>query len=400
MAQTHIAIFPLPVRAHVFPVLGMCRELVRRGFRVTMVVDELHAPLVKQTGAEPVVLQLPKYDQQAAGGFQLPQTAEQWWTAIAKVFSPGLIATAAATISQVESFYDEHRPDLVLYDRGAYAGRVIAHRHTVPTGQVNVHFALQEDGVHWDQGVCRNPAPMMEFGQMLDGFLARYGIARTGNLWRFEDLNIHCVPRAFQYHAGRFDDRFCFVGPCLDRPFERRWRNPGDGKPIILVADTTSSPDMSYARKMVEALSDPNYHVILSVDSHVPDSALGNIPSHFEINREASHLEIFPYADLLVAQGGMGSTLEAIYHGVPVLALPLYPGHEEVAYRVAELGLGVKLPRQTVTVETLRETVRTMIDDKILQHRVVEMQGIFKGAGGAPRAADRIERFLGRRQAA
>jgi MGT family glycosyltransferase len=149
-----------------------------------------------------------------------------------------------------------------------------------------------------------------------------------------------------------------------------------------------------YFNVFVDALGAFEARVILSIGKEINRSMLKQLPSNFEINQDASHLEILPHAALSICQGGMGSTLEALYHGVPVIALPLTRFHEEVTYRMAELGLGYSLPRLKATPAVIRECVHRVLSDRALLGRVRQMQQLFRAVDGARRAADCVEEFL------
>ena len=147
----------------------------------------------------------------------------------------------------------------------------------------------------------------------------------------------------------------------------------------------------NYFDLFVDGLADLPYHFILSIAEESFDRPL---PANFELNRRASHLEILPRAALAVCHGGMTSTLEALYHGVPVLMFPQSERCDEVAYRAEELGLGVRLPNIEASVELVRKTVMDMIKNDSLRARVEDSRRAFRSSGGSALAADRIEDFL------
>jgi MGT family glycosyltransferase len=157
------------------------------------------------------------------------------------------------------------------------------------------------------------------------------------------------------------------------------------------------SNDPGYFNMIVEALSGSEYHVILSVGEHFPVGTLGTLPKNFEINRYASHLEILPHTDLHLYSGGPNGTLEGLYFGVPLIAIPSYDRNHIIADHLAEQGIVLNLPLQTLTTKSIRENIEAaLLDDKLLC-RARKMQQVIRTSGGSAMAVDEIERFLAER---
>jgi MGT family glycosyltransferase len=399
MKRRHIALFADLGNGHVYPALGMCMELVKRGYRVTWATDEHYVSLVRQAGAEALL-----YEPARLEGMQeqeidkaleiLSPHDPKWWMMFASVIYPWFLVLSMVMLPQIENFYKNDIPDLIIYDRNTFAARILAKRLGCPAILTYPHFAYYKKFLYRDNGVCVNPEPILAFSSLLDSFFRAHGIQETDNLWHTEKLNIYFLPKEFQFHSDSFDDRSCFVGACLDRPLQPTWKNVSNGRPIILISDASYRGEIQYFKLFMEALGDSKYHVILSIGKHISDESLGTLPHNFEINKFASHLEILPHAVLSICQGGMNSVLEAIYHGVPLICLPPTSGHLEVAYRVTELGLGLHLTRRELSADLIRTSVDRVLGDAKLLNRVKHMQELFIKSDGAKLAVDCIERFL------
>src|SRR5262249_55222220 len=116
MRDRHIAFFSFPQHAHLNPTLPIVSVLVRRGYRVTYVASENYAPRIAELGAE--VVPCEAFDLAAAFGEGVndKDIAEQ-----------PICRLAIRTLSQVLRFYETNRPDLIIYDHVAFAGRILAH---------------------------------------------------------------------------------------------------------------------------------------------------------------------------------------------------------------------------------------------------------------------------------
>jgi MGT family glycosyltransferase len=88
--------------------------------------------------------------------------------------------------------------------------------------------------------------------------------------------------------------------------------------------------------------------------------------------------------------------MESFAHGVPVVVIPQMAEQPLNAQRVAELGLGLALEKQTVTVEQLRQSVARVADEPEFRARARGMQQDVRESGGYRRAAEAILEFRAR----
>src|SRR5690606_6188454 len=163
------------------------------------------------------------------------------------------------------------------------------------------------------------------------------------------------IPRFFQFAEETFDDTYHFVGPCSDPPAPASdWRRPASAEKVILVTLGTTYRTEAMFRICVEALNDPSWHVVIA--GAKPGMVPSPLPANVEVHTYLPLGAVLEHADLMVAHGGMGTTLEALEHEVPSIVLPQMAEQEANSDRLAELGLGVKLEPGEVTPALLRET--------------------------------------------
>lgn len=395
MGSQHIAIFTHMAAGHVYPVLGLCSELVSRGYRVTYPANERFSTNIRKTGATaPKFTPLEERNSELTIDDSSPEYSS-YWHAFTHVFAPMWLASAAAAVVELEGFYASNPPDLILYDEYFFAGRILARRYGCLAAQLRSHFAHRDSLMRID-GVCTTPEPMLAFSTAVDSFMSTYGFEQTGHLSHFEQLNMTFVPKEFQYDSDSFDGRFRFVGATHNRlPRMGMWKNRTEkGKLLLLISENTASDDDVFLRVCIEAFADSQYHVVFSKGLNSPEALSTPLPSNFEINRTAFNCEILPFANVMLCQAGMGTTLESLYHGVPVVAVPSSPFNAEVAYRVAELGMGAHVPARGMTPKALRETVDLVSSDAALLRRVKQMKTHLEKSPGAKTAADWIEEYL------
>ncbi|XP_045567476.1 2-hydroxyacylsphingosine 1-beta-galactosyltransferase-like, partial [Salmo salar] len=130
-----------------------------------------------------------------------------------------------------------------------------------------------------------------------------------------------------------------------------------------------------------------NLFVCLSLSgcrfSGVPPSNLGN---------NTKLVDWMPQNDLLghartvafLSHGGLNSIYEAMYHGVPVVGLPLFGDHYDTMTRVEAKGMGIMVHWKSVTEEELYQALDTVINNNRYRQRAQVLSSIHKDQPGHP----------------
>lgn len=64
-----------------------------------------------------------------------------------------------------------------------------------------------------------------------------------------------------------------------------------------------------------------------------------------------------------LSHGGLNSIFETMYHGVPVVGIPLFGDHYDTMTRVQAKGMGILLNWKTITEGELYEALVKVIND-------------------------------------
>jgi MGT family glycosyltransferase len=104
--------------------------------------------------------------------------------------------------------------------------------------------------------------------------------------------------------------------------------------------------------------------------------------------------EVLARAALFITHGGMNSANEALHAGVPMLVVPQGADQPLVAARVVELGAGLSIRTEDVSVETVRALARRLLDEPRFRAVADTLRVAQRQAGGYRRAADELERYL------
>jgi MGT family glycosyltransferase len=142
-----------------------------------------------------------------------------------------------------------------------------------------------------------------------------------------------------------------------------------------------------------ETFGDSSYQVVISAGAHGDPGLLGARPANVLVANCVPQLEILARASCFITHAGMNSTTEALYYGVPMIALPQMAEQAMTARRIAELGLGLLLEPATVTAATLRASVADVLADAAIRAQVAAVRTRTHAAGGYQRAADALIAF-------
>ncbi|WP_406737544.1 OleI family self-immunity macrolide glycosyltransferase [Streptomyces sp. NBC_00853] len=391
--MSHIALFNIPGHGHVNPTLAIVAELVRRGHRVSYVITEEFAPQVEAAGATAVV-----YDS------TLPPThrSQDWPNDDIVAMSSLFLEEAVTVLPAQEKAFEDDGPDLVLYDFTAHTARMLAQRWGVPAIRLSPTHVPSEGYVeHREvmQELMAENRAWVHYRRRFRDFLDRGGVTMSVN--DYTDEPERCVvtlPRQFQFRGETVDDRYVFVGPCItERPLQGSWRAPDDGRPVLLISLGSVLSDTAFYQQCFEAFGGLDWHVVMVVGGQTDPADLGTPPPNFEVHRRVPQLDVLARADAFVTHAGMGSVMEAVHHGVPMVAVPKSADQPMNAQSIARLGLGSFLPPEDVDADALRAAVLALAADRELPGRMARMQEQVRAAGGPATVADMVEQRLASR---
>lgn len=91
-----------------------------------------------------------------------------------------------------------------------------------------------------------------------------------------------------------------------------------------------------------------------------------------------------PKIRAFVTHGGLLSMFETVYHGVPIVTLPVFCDHDSNAAKAEADGYAVKLDLSTLTAETLLRAVRKVIHDPKYREEVRRRQFLLRDQKETP----------------
>lgn len=374
MRYSHIAFIAFPSAVNSNPTIPIVATLARRGHRVTYPTTDTISRRLTATRAE--ILLCPPV---------VPSTRDF------------ICIHSKKIIEQLSVVFAASRPDVIVYDLASLAGPVLASRFDVPAVMTSVYFPFDEARLN---DHFKRPGfgdDVLQLNGKADKFLKRHGLHSRNYLLRREDLNIYLFPSEFS--PSRVGDESClYAGRCAGEQtsFGTWIKNVKEGRPIVLVATSTTYIQASdYFRMCIDALADQGWHVILSMSDDADPASLDPLPAHFEVVQRTSHTAILPYANLLVFLGGIITSAEAAYHGVPLLITSC--GNEELedlGDNLESLGLGIHLRNHEMNTQTLRRCAQEVMGSSTVQSNVSLLKRSVRRQPGAEETANRIEEYI------
>lgn len=391
--MSHLAFLPYPAYGHVVPALPVVAELVARGHRVTCFSTEEFADRVRATGAE-----LRLYDPPLSSD-PPPDVIDADECAKAPL---KLLASSTAVLPAIEAAFADGPPDAIAYDTTLWlTGRLLAARWGRPSVQLsptfisNEHFNLSERHEEFAGRVDRGHPAIVEFGRRLTALVSELPADRQGGLFDgHSEFTIAFVPREFQFAGDTFGDHHVFVGPTTT-PDADGWQPPADGRPVLLVSlGTTVNNQPGFFRSCVDAFASLPWHTVIALGKRVAPAELGPLPANVEALPWVPLPAVLAHASVFLCQAGMGSILESLGAGVPMVVVPHHPEQHVNAARLTSLGLAEVVGRSTASAEVLRRAAVRVLGDDAMRSRVEAMKAHVRAGGGAVRAADAIESRL------
>lgn len=310
------------------------------------------------------------------------------------------------------------RFDLLLVDPNDMCGFVLAHL-------LRVQYAVFSTGL-WYPAEVGAPAPLAyvpEFNSLLtdrmgllqrvknagvhlvsrlgvsllvlpkyDRLLRKHGLRPATSmheLVRGPSLWMLCTDVALEFPRPSLPN-VVYVGGILTRPASplpqdlQSWVSSAGAHGFVLVSFGAGVKYLSedIAGKLAGALARLPQKVIWRFSGPKPKN-LGN---------NTKLMDWLPQNDLLghsrikafLSHGGLNSIFEAMYHGVPVVGVPLFGDHYDTMTRVQAKGMGILLEWKTVTEGELHEALVRVINEPSYRQRARKLSEIHRDQPGHP----------------
>lgn len=416
--MAHVLVTTTPFGGHQPPLVGLAAELVRRGHRVTYSTGAKYRESAERAGAT----WLPWRAAQDCDDSDLAATFPEMDTGdgMAAMFSSFellFFGTGPGQLIDLCRLHDEDPVDVVIGETTCVGAPFLHEARGVPW----VGFSLSWLGMRSRHlpppGVPIRPG-RSRLGRARDA-LARAAVdvtlaRRMRSLLNAARLRAGLPPTAALGMDSLFSSQLqlCQGVPGLEYPrldAPARLHFVGDAatdtrvaarepewlarldptRPIVHVTPGTLDGSGDIVGPAVEALAGTPAQVVVGGDpARVPAApnviAPGWVP----------HDLLLPRTAVVVTNGGYGGVVAALSRGVPLVVAPGGQDKPEVARRVAWSGAGIDLRSRRPSPSKLRDAVERCLGDSPLRRAAHRLADEFAAAGGAPRAADLVERLV------
>lgn len=383
--------FNISAHGHINPTLPIVTELSRRGHKVYYFIGESFAKAVQKAGGIPVVL---------SGSSRAQNTTPPGDKEIALL--PFLMARESPrTVPEIVERLKSINPDCIISNTMLLAPRLAARILQLPMISFRPFHSPRRQQKIIDTFTDPDFKLLAQTAdQALAAVTTSYRLPETTLQEVFSEvpgLTLVFLPKTFQVDATQFDERFLFVGPSFTEPAPVQWPvAQSDYSPVTRIyisLGTLRNNDPDFYRMCFAAFSAPHWSVVMSVGDQIDLHTLEPIPGNFVVKASVPQTALLPHADVFVTHGGLNSTMESLYYGVPLVVLPSIKEQQTTAERVRDLQLGLILDRTHLTAEALHEAVMTILQNESIRNSVHQIKDTIRSAGGYFRAADAIVAF-------
>jgi UDP:flavonoid glycosyltransferase YjiC (YdhE family) len=284
----------------------------------------------------------------------------------------------------------EWRPDLAVIDCMLPAAAAAAEAAGTPAASL----------VHFLYGPARRV--MLDRGETWTTDLASLNATRRAlslaplgggpAAWEACDLVLVTAPRWLDIDAG-FPANVVHAGPLGMRTAASR-RPLRPPRVLLTFSTTVMEGQVAAIRNACAAIAGTGCQAVLTLGPAITSETV-DLPPEIEVLRWADHDQLLRTCAAVVTHAGLGTTLRALTHGVPLLMLPLGRDQHLNAARVTELGAGIRLPADAAP-EQIRAALTSLLDDPAFAESAARLAKRIAHDHPDRRATDALEQAIAR----
>lgn len=385
--MSKIVFFCIPAHGHTNPTLGVVRELVNRGHQVWYYSFQQFREKIEAAGATFV-----SCDNDGVTG-EIEQKDVANSNNDLAFFTKIMVDLTLALDEMVCRDMEKLKPDCIVADSMAIWGKAVALKFEIPFVSSTTTFAFNSSSAKIMKQSFREmlsmifsmPKVQKEIKRLQDYGYPIHNVMDILQNSDDTDTVVYTSPE-FQPCADSFSAHYAFVGPSV-RPAVSQITKERE-KLVYISMGTVNNDLLQFYKNCVQALAHTSYQVIMSVGDLVETESLGKLPENISVFHHVDQIAVLNQADVFLSHCGMNSVNESLYYQVPLVMYPQTTEQGGVAARVAQLGAGIRLMKNTPS--RILEAVEEVLKVPSYRENAMKISEGFKKCGGAKTAADKI----------
>lgn len=211
---------------------------------------------------------------------------------------------------------------------------------------------------------------------------------------RTQLAHISQQPEAFDFPIANLPTQFHYAGP---------FRQPEARSPSFPYARLTGQPLIYASLGTVQNTKRDLFYSIAAacenLDAQLVIAGLhpvqaSHLPGNPLVVEYAPQCELLANACLTITHGGLNTVLDALSHGVPLVAIPITFEQPGTGARIQWTGTGEVISLDQVSADRLRTVIQQVLSNPTYRQNAQRMQQTIQRSQGVMRAADLIEQVL------
>ncbi|HBY76474.1 MAG TPA: glycosyl transferase, partial [Cyanobacteria bacterium UBA11148] len=174
-------------------------------------------------------------------------------------------------------------------------------------------------------------------------------------------------------------------------PELKEFLNAGEAPIIFTLGSAAVMAPGNFYEESIQAAKRLNRRAVLLIGKNPP-------PDHLSEGiiavKYTPYSQIFPRACVIVHQGGIGTTAQALRAGCPTLVMPYTHDQPDNAARVERLGTSQIIPRKQYSAVRVAKQLHQLLDTPNYGAKAAEIGRIIQSENGVGVACDAIEKQL------
>lgn len=279
-----------------------------------------------------------------------------------------------------------YQPDVIIRDSVEFSGCVAAEHLGIP------HASIQVGAGH--PAFLRAP----DVAAYLDGLRGAVGLPADPAIdMLFRYLHLCFAPPLYFSDPPLPSTVHCFQPAVFDQSGEEglpAWTESLGSRPVVYATLGTVFNKLFHPfSAILKGLATAEVELIVTVGRDLDPAALGPQPPHVHIERYIPQTLLFPRCSAAILHGGYNSTIAALWHGLPLVIVPLAADQPLNAERCRQLGVAQIIPPHELTPERVRSALDTVLGDPSYKRNAERFQVAARALPDLSHAVGLLERL-------